>query len=135
LANGILSGRYSNPTHDVFISPDVGTHFGSSGYIDFFVDDGRSWGIELLRDGQNASDHKGRFEGKYKPIRKACKEWATIDIRCPGLPNGNPAYSTDRHWINVYCQENWASVIIEDKDERVEVQLIGGEKTLDSILG
>ncbi|RGB28796.1 hypothetical protein C1646_767388 [Rhizophagus diaphanus] len=92
---------------NVLISPDVGTYWGSSGYMDFFVDDNRSWAIELLRDGEKA------------------KEWAIIDIRHPGLPNNNPEYSADRHWINVYCQENWKSVIIEDKDERVEVKLMG----------
>ena len=112
---------------NIFISPDVGTYWGSSGYVDFFVDDDRSWAIELLRDGEDAPDHKKRFEagGIYVPIKRISKEWAIIDIRQPGLPNDNPAYSADCHWINVYCQENWKSVIIEDKDEKVEVQLLG----------
>jgi hypothetical protein len=94
---------------DAFISPDVGTYWGSKGYLDFFVDDGRSWAIELLRDGEKASDHKSRFETIYKPIKKISKEWAIIDIRHPGLPNEKPTYSSDLHWINVYCQENWES--------------------------
>ncbi|CAG8659222.1 3290_t:CDS:2, partial [Paraglomus occultum] len=34
--------------------------------------------------------------------------------------NQTPKYSGDYHWINVYCQEDWKSVIIKDKDERVE---------------
>ncbi|GBB99301.1 hypothetical protein RclHR1_03480005 [Rhizophagus clarus] len=112
---------------DAFISPDVGTHWGSKGYLDFFVDDGRNWAIELLRDGENASDHKSRFEprGIYKPIRDICKEWATIDIRCPGLRNDEPKYSGDCHWINVYCQEDWKSVIIEDKHKKIKVELMG----------
>ena len=112
---------------DIFISADVGTYWGSSGYVDFFVDDGRSWAIELLRDGADASGHKSRFEpgGIYEPIRNVCKEWVIIDIRCPGLRNEQPKYSCDDHWINVYCQENWKSVIIEDKDGKVEVQLMG----------
>ncbi|CAB4446762.1 unnamed protein product [Rhizophagus irregularis] len=110
---------------DIFISPDVGTYWGSSGYMDFFVGDGRSWAIELLRDGEKASDHKSRINNIYKPIRKISKEWAIIDIRHPGLPNNNPEYSADHHWINVYCQEGWKSVIIEDKDEKVEVKLMG----------
>ncbi|CAB5358558.1 unnamed protein product [Rhizophagus irregularis] len=53
------------------------------------------------------------------------KEWAIIDIRHPGLPNDNPEYSADSHWINVYCQKNWKSVIIEDEDGRVEIKLMG----------
>jgi hypothetical protein len=119
---------------NIFISPDVGTYCGSSGYVDFFVDDDRNWGIELLRDGQDASGHKSRFNSIYKPIKKISKEWAIIDIRCPGLRDDEPEYSGDRHWINVYCQKNWESVIIEDEDEKVEVQLIGGEDTVENIL-
>jgi hypothetical protein len=112
---------------DIFISPDVGTYWGSSGYVDFFVDDDRSWSIELLRDGENASNHKQRFEAGhiYAPLRRISKEWAIIDIRRPDLPNYNPAYSADHHWINVYCQDNWESVIIEDKNEKVKVRLMG----------
>src|SRR6185437_13892831 len=109
-----------------FISPD-GTYWGSSGYMDFFVDDDRSWTIELLRDGENASAHNRRFElgGVYAPIRDISKEWAIIDIRHPDLRKVEPVYRGDRHWINVYCTKNWRSVIIEDKDEEVEVQLLG----------
>ncbi|GBC03499.1 hypothetical protein RclHR1_05150009 [Rhizophagus clarus] len=113
---------------DIFISPDVGTYLGTSGYIDFFVDDDRSWGIELLRDGQDASGHKSRFESIYKPIRKACKEWAIIDIRNPELRYNAPDYEGERNWINVYFQEGWKSVIIEDKNEKVTIQLMGVEK-------
>jgi hypothetical protein len=119
---------------NIFISPDVGTYWGSSGYVDFFVDDDRSWAIVLLLDDQDASGHKSRFNSIYKPIKKISKEWAIIDIRCPGLRDDEPEYSGDRHWINVYCQENWESVIIEDEDEKVEVQLIGGEDTVENIL-
>ncbi|GBC04610.1 hypothetical protein RclHR1_05780001 [Rhizophagus clarus] len=53
------------PAH-IFISPDVGTYWGSKGYVDFFVNDGRSWAIELLWDSASASDHKCRFESIYK---------------------------------------------------------------------
>ncbi|RUS21168.1 hypothetical protein BC937DRAFT_93423 [Endogone sp. FLAS-F59071] len=33
---------------NIFISPDVGAHFKSSGYLDFWVDDGWCWAIKLL---------------------------------------------------------------------------------------
>ena len=91
------------------------------------MDDDQSWSIELLRDGKKAFNHKRRFKagGIYVPIRKISKEWAIIDIRRPGLPNNNLTYSADYHWINVYCQENWESVIIEDKNEKVKVQFMG----------
>ena len=28
------------------------------------------------------------------------------------------------NWVNVYCQEGWKSVNVEDKDSKAEVQLI-----------
>ena len=114
---------------DIYISPDAGTCWGLNGYLDFWVDNNRNWAIELLRDGSNASGHKDHFEegGTYEPITEISKEWVTIDIRHPGLRNDPPVYSGDRHWINVYCQEDWKSVIIEDKDGTVEVSLMGGK--------
>ncbi|CAG8648650.1 1864_t:CDS:2 [Paraglomus brasilianum] len=78
-------------------------------------------------DGADASGHKSCFEpgGIYESIRNVSNERVIIDIRCPDLHNEKPKYSGDYHWINVYCQENWKSVIIEDKDGKVEVQLMG----------
>lgn len=114
---------------DVYISADVGTYWGSKGFLDFWVDDERNWGIELLRDGSDASRHKDRFEtgGIYESIRKISKEWAVIDIRHPGLRKAPPACDGDDHWVNVYCQKGWKSVIIQDKDSKVQVPLLGGQ--------
>ena len=113
---------------NIYISSDVGTCWGSNRFLDFWIDNEHNWAIELLRNGSDASGHKHRFEngGIYEPIRKVSQEWAVIDIRHPGLRNTSPAYNGDDHWVNVYCQEGWKSVVIEDKDTKVEVQLIGG---------
>ncbi|CAG8503595.1 7931_t:CDS:2 [Paraglomus occultum] len=46
---------------DVYISPDVGAVFGTGGYVDFYVNDGRDWAIELLRDGEDLRSHQERF--------------------------------------------------------------------------
>jgi len=115
--------------YDVHISPDVGARWGSRGYLDFWVDDDRCWAIELLRDGSDAPGHKHRFEdgGIYARIKKRTKEWAIIDIRNPGLSNKRPAYNGG-NWVNVYCQENWDSVIIDyGEGEQTSVCLMGGQ--------
>ena len=67
----------------IFISVDVGAVFGSSGFIDFYVDDARDWAIELLRDGNDVEEHCRRFEAGnvYGPIVGIAKEYAIIDIR------------------------------------------------------
>ncbi|RUS22738.1 hypothetical protein BC937DRAFT_87482 [Endogone sp. FLAS-F59071] len=77
---------------NIFISPDVRAHFKSSRYLDFWVNDGQCWAIKLLWDGSDVFSYKAHFDkgGIYIPIREISKEWATIDIRCPGLPNYEP---------------------------------------------
>jgi hypothetical protein len=37
-------------SENTFISPDVGHMFGTTGMVDFYVNDSRKWAIEVLRD-------------------------------------------------------------------------------------
>jgi hypothetical protein len=43
--------------------PDVGTVFGTAGYVDFYVNinDGWDWAIELVRDGKDLHQHQEKF--------------------------------------------------------------------------
>lgn len=52
------------------ISPDVGKVFGTTGFLDFYVDGGLKWAIELLREGDRAQEHSDRFkpDGRYKEM-------------------------------------------------------------------
>lgn len=61
------------------ISPDVGHVFGSSGYIDFYVNGDKQWAIELTREGSEVREHESRFTGIYALI--PMKEKAVIDFR------------------------------------------------------
>ena len=65
---------------NIFISVDVGAVFGSSGFIDFYVDDARDWAIELLRDGNDVEEHCRRFEADnvYGPIVKLQKSMSLL---------------------------------------------------------
>lgn len=58
-----------------YVSPDVGTVFGS--YCDFWVDNGLSWAIELMRESSALVAHEARFEqsGLYAPIERAAQEY------------------------------------------------------------
>ncbi|CAI2165627.1 16786_t:CDS:2 [Funneliformis geosporum] len=73
--------------------------------IEFYQTITQSWTIELLQNGADASCHKSHFEsgGIYESIRNVCKKWVIIDIQCPDFCNGKPKYSSDYHWINIYC--------------------------------
>ncbi|KAF9896594.1 hypothetical protein BX616_007153, partial [Lobosporangium transversale] len=63
------------------ISLDVGPVFGSVGFLNFYVNGYRAWGIELLREGNQMAEHARRFEtgGEYKNI--PLKKWVIIDFR------------------------------------------------------
>jgi len=64
-----------------YLSADVGSVFGSSGQLDFYVNTQKKWGIELLREGTSISEHCGRFSsnGIYACI--PVKEFVVIDFR------------------------------------------------------
>ena len=44
-----------------YCSPDVGRIFGTKGFLDFYVDRSRKWGVELVRDGDKLKEHAERF--------------------------------------------------------------------------
>jgi len=109
----------------IFISVDVGAVFGSSGFIDFYVDDARDWAIELLRDGNDVEEHCRRFEADnvYGPIVGIAKEYAIIDIRQSQkeLPR-----SPKREFIHVQCAINFESVIMRFADgSKEKIALLG----------
>ena len=66
---------------DISISPDIGPSFGSAGYLDFYVNSQKQWGIELLRCGSDVAKHVNRFGqcGIYKEI--PLSQYAIIDFR------------------------------------------------------
>jgi len=120
---------------DVFISPDVGAHFESRGFLDFYVDDGRDWAIELLRDGDKASEHQKRFEpgGVYSGVMAVCKAWAIIDIRNPHCPAPK---KMGGNWVYVRCHPGWESVTMEfGNNEKIPVRLMGGNQDVLDVSG
>lgn len=53
-----------------YCSPDVGKLFGSNGFLDFYVDSERKWGVEITRNGDRLEEHCARFgpAGQYRGI-------------------------------------------------------------------
>ena len=52
-----------------YISPDVGRVFGSSGFIDFYINGTLKWAIEITREGDKIKEHEERFtKGIYKTM-------------------------------------------------------------------
>jgi len=55
IATSVLSEK-------TFISPDVGHIFGTTGMVDFYVNDDKQWAIELTREGDRLQEHANRFQ-------------------------------------------------------------------------
>jgi hypothetical protein len=59
------------------VSTDVGALFNCAGFLDFYVNGGLNWGIELLREGDRATEHAARFRegGIYSAMKVNLKEY------------------------------------------------------------
>ncbi|GAM26647.1 hypothetical protein SAMD00019534_098220 [Acytostelium subglobosum LB1] len=89
---------------DVYISQNVGQLFGIDCYLDFYVDDGHKWGIELLCEGKGIQEHAGRFKtgGKYKEFTN---KRATIDFRISDVRPTQKTKSTSSLWLVTYDED------------------------------
>ncbi|CAB4395377.1 unnamed protein product [Rhizophagus irregularis] len=66
---------------DVTISSNIGGLYGTNAYLDFYVNGKLQWGVEILREGTDMSEHAARFgpNGRYNTI--PFNEIAVIDFR------------------------------------------------------
>lgn len=73
---------------DGVVSCEVGALFSVDGRIDFWINDGRNWGIELLRDGKRRNEHMDRMkdDGKYAILIKKAEDKLVIDFRGHNSP-------------------------------------------------
>jgi hypothetical protein len=61
--------------------PDVGSLYGSKGFLDFYIDSELQWGFELLRNGDKLKGHLERFNptrGTYRDI--PLRDYAVVDF-------------------------------------------------------
>ncbi|KAJ3180556.1 hypothetical protein HDU85_003959 [Gaertneriomyces sp. JEL0708] len=79
------------------VSPDVGTVFGSSGYVDFYIQTrNKAYMVELVREGSQLQQHIGRFRGRGPYTRIAHHDWLIVDFYTLG-PLHIPRTATDPH--------------------------------------
>ena len=104
-----------------FLSCEVGPHFKSKGYIDFYVSE-LDWAIELLREGLDMEGHNRRFDetiGTYKEIVEVAKETAIIDIRS----KSKKVQDVKERFVHVSYSDNYNSFMIECLDkEKIEIK-------------
>ena len=62
------------------INPDIGPAFGSSGFIDYYVNSNHHWGIEILHKDQNMKEHYERFQQNCRYYVLPLNRWAIINF-------------------------------------------------------
>ena len=70
--------------------PEVGAIYGSTGYLDFYIDGDIQLGFELLRNGVKINGHLNRFDAKngiYKDI--SLDDYAALDFYQVDTFDGN----------------------------------------------
>lgn len=89
----------------------MGSVFGCDGKINFYVDK-LDWAIELLREGEDMTEHAERYDsltGEYKKIVKYAKSISVIDIRS----EVKEVRKLREDFIYVSCSENFDAFKIE----------------------
>jgi len=118
-ARSVLEAQY-------YISPDYGNET-NEGALDFFIDEGLDWGIELVRDGNNLLEHVKRFQKGGAYYRYELKESVILDFRPeksnPQLKNYQGVsvwyvlYSTDYTKLTIKRRGMDSSIKYVDQDQ------------------
>jgi len=107
---------------DTHISPDVGHIFGTTGFLDFYVNDTKQWAIELTREGDELGEHVSRFEfgGLYQLIPK--KGAAILDFRSE---TKKPRGLKERVWYVLYNSDCSGAVVKRKGKEDINIKFMG----------
>ncbi|RUP43812.1 hypothetical protein BC936DRAFT_136697 [Jimgerdemannia flammicorona] len=109
------------------VSPDVGSVFGSDGFLDFYVNGkGYSWGVELLREGDRMHGHARSFEpgGEYNKI--PLTDYVIIDSRHENKTVQTPL----PHFWHALYTDDYEHITIRRSGEKDKVLILGGDTEL-----
>ncbi len=122
---------------ECFVNPDVGYCFFTAGFMDFYVNSGICWGIELLRNGESWDEHLARFRphGRYAPMidHGYIKEWAILD--CRTVSRSPPETTVSPNCTIVCFASDYETATIYHGDTVEDVHLFGDRVNEHSIMG
>ncbi|GBC49492.1 uncharacterized protein OCT59_015739 [Rhizophagus irregularis] len=111
---------------NALVSSDIGESFGSVGFLDFYVDNGYCWGVELICEGEKLKKYAEKFEsdGIYAEI--PLKQWAILDFR----HNTKQVRMPKKNFWYVLYSDDYKTVIIKRKDcDDIKLNLQGDCKS------
>ena len=98
---------------NVSVSSNVGLAFGSVGFLDFYVDYGHCWGIELTCEGEKLNEHAKQFEGGGIYTDIPLNQWAILDFK---KKKKNVRVPKQNFWYIILYSEDYKNVTIKRKD-------------------
>ncbi|GAM21173.1 hypothetical protein SAMD00019534_043480 [Acytostelium subglobosum LB1] len=91
------------------VAPSVGRAFGSSGFLDFYIDTIYKWGFELVSEGSDIDEHIRRFDpssGRYRSLLSMINRWAVIDFRsAKTYENKSLTVNDSNLWVILYSED------------------------------
>jgi hypothetical protein len=101
--------------------PDVGAIYGSTGYLDFYIDGDIQLGFELLRNGVKINGHLNRFDaenGIYKDI--PLHDYAVLDFYQVDTFDGNH-FNGDKYYAAVFSAD-FSSIQLWQNGNAVDIR-------------
>lgn len=107
------------------VCPDVGRIFGSTGYLDLYINHDLKWGIELLRDGIKLEEHIDRFNkinGIYHDI--PMNQWIILDFNRKNKVKKNLLIDQihSNVWKILYSEENSLTVLTANDEFNINIK-------------
>ena len=103
--------------------PDVGAIYGSTGYLDFYIDGDIQLGFELLRNGVKIDKHMIRFDpenGIYKDI--PLRDYAVLDFYQVDTFNGNHFNGDNNKYYAAVFSADFSSIQLWHNGNAVDIR-------------
>ena len=102
--------------------PDIGSIYGSAGFLDFYFNGENQWGYELLRNGDRLKGHFERFdvaEGKYRLI--PLQDYAIVDFNESNSNHREIEIEKEKYY-NVVFSEDFKDIQLHHNNLFIDIQ-------------
>ena len=91
--------------------------------MDFFIDDGVNWAVELLRNSSGLEEHCNRFRsgGKYENLKSVCSDFMVVNFVCGDVVNLRP---NDANFVQISLNPGFDDGFFLYKDSKTRFVLL-----------
>ena len=90
--------------------------------MDFFIDGGINWAVELLRNSSGLEEHCSRFQigGKYENLQSVCSDFMVVNIVCGDVVNLRP---NDSNFVQINLSPGFDNGFFLHNDSKTSFNL------------